>query len=118
MKSSLSLLPVPPVLFLPTLEAGTRQVKTFPSGPPVTLHSLFLESISPNISRHHLPQILHSGSTYSLGDFWRDGLTSPPGSYITVCVSFAFFSVPAVIVHSKGISFASQNPSTIQLWSS
>lgn len=33
---------VPPVP-LPTLEAGARQVKTFPTGPPMTSHSRFPE---------------------------------------------------------------------------
>lgn len=86
-------LTLPPV-FLSTLEAGARQVKTFSIGPPVSLHS--------RVPKY--PQAPHPGSTSSLGDIWRDKLTSPSGSYI---IAFVLCLVPA-----KAPSFASRVPLT------
>lgn len=88
MKSLLSL------LSFSTLEAGARQVKTFSPGPPVTLHSHFPEY------PQALPRHPHPGSTCSLGDIWRDRLTSPSGSYI---IAFVLCLIPA-----KAMSFASR----------
>lgn len=58
----LTLPPVP----LPTPEAGARQVKTFSTGPPVTLHSCFPE-YPPGT-----PQIPHPCFTCSRGAVWKD----------------------------------------------